>query len=141
MILSYTYNGGLAFPGSSPITFGVDNVNGESLNHLSKGLTQFYDVYFNFFELSLINGSIYTLVLTPQNKLETIKLWSGKSEIYIQSPALFGEIEIYNLMGQEIKKQPLLPGIHEIQIHHSNSLNIVNVLSNDLYITRKVFVY
>ncbi|MEZ5196932.1 MAG: hypothetical protein R2764_11155 [Bacteroidales bacterium] len=141
MILSYTYNGGLAFPGSSPITFGVDKVYGEGLNPLSKGMTQFYDVYFNFFELTLINGSVYTLVLTPQNKLETIRVWSDRGDIYIQSPALFGEIEIFNLMGQEVKKQSMLPGINEIQIHYSNSLYVVSVLSNDLYITRKVLVY
>lgn len=131
-VLSYTFNGGLPPGGSTPIYFGE--------NKDMKFETQLYDIIFNLFDLTLINGSLNMTTSISNAEIENIIIFSKGNNIYVMSPESSGNIIVYNLLGQLLIDKKIKKGTTEIPLESNNSYLFINVFINDFKLSRKLFI-
>lgn len=70
----------------------------------------------------------------------SIDIWSNDHKIYVQAPAINGDIVVFNMMGQEVIRTEIEPGLNTIPVYDNNSYYIVKVISSDVARTGKVYV-
>lgn len=94
------------------------------------------------YDLTLIDGSVSPL--TGQNKLEAesnIKIWSANQTIYVYSRENEnGNITVFNIMGQEIIRSDIEPGLNEFSVKQNSKYYIVKVTIEKNTLTKKVFL-
>jgi len=85
---------------------------------------------------------LYAPVGIGDIEASNIKIWSGTNNIYVDVPeSAYGDIFIYNLLGQEIDHTSINPGVvNTIPIENANSYYIVKVLTGNNAITEKVYI-
>ena len=127
--LIFTYNGGLGLQDSSFITF--------------QEQTYLTSQNFDFFVLTFNNGSIFSTNQVNINEPDEsdMKIWSYEQNIYVNAPdQTNGSIHIFNLIGQEVRRKPVNPGLNVISLNVANSYYIVKVVSNSNTITKKLYI-
>jgi hypothetical protein len=107
-----------------------------------------------FVQTDLLNGSYtfnytegeypfvihFTPLGTPEHDANSINIWAANQTIYVQAPATNGDIVVYNMMGQEVVKTAIQPGLNVIPMENVNTYYIVKVLGSDITETGKVFI-
>lgn len=68
------------------------------------------------------------------------KIWSKNHKIYVQSPELKGDIVVFNLMGQEVVRTKMKPGLNVLPVDYENTCFVVKVSSTSIIKTVKLFV-
>jgi hypothetical protein len=90
------------------------------------------------------NTNRFMLHFTPlgigDNLANSIDIWSNDHKIYVQAPAINGDIVVFNMMGQEVIRTEIEPGLNTIPVYDNNSYYIVKVISSDVARTGKVYV-
>lgn len=74
------------------------------------------------------------------NLANSINIWSNDHKIYVQAPEIKGDIVVVNMMGQEVIRTEIEPGLNIIPVYDRNSYYVVKVVSNDIARTGKVYV-
>ena len=70
-----------------------------------------------------------------------VNIWSNENRIYVQAPAsLNGDIVVYNIMGQEVVRTDIAPGVNVIPMDDVNTFYVVKVLTDDNAVTGKVYI-
>jgi PKD repeat protein len=82
----------------------------------------------------------FTPLGTPELSANSISIWAANQMIYVQAPATTGDIVVYNMMGQEVVRTAIVPGLNEIPMKDINTYYIVKVLGSDVTETGKVFI-
>ncbi len=58
----------------------------------------------------------------------------------VQAPSVNGDIVVFNMMGQEVIRTDIAPGINVIPMDDVNTYYVVKVLTSDNAVTGKVFI-
>jgi len=74
------------------------------------------------------------------NLANSINIWSNDHKIYVQVPEITGDIVVFNMMGQEVIRTEIEPGLNIIPVNDRNSYYVVKVVSSDVARTGKVYV-
>jgi len=74
------------------------------------------------------------------NLANSIDIWSNDHKIYVQAPEINGGIVVFNMMGQEVIRTEIEPGLNIIPVNDRNSYYVVKVVSSDVARTGKVYV-
>jgi hypothetical protein len=74
------------------------------------------------------------------NAAASINIWSNDHKIYVQSPDISGDIVVFNMMGQEVIRTEIEPGLNTIPVNDGNAYYVVKVISSDVAKTGKVYV-
>jgi PKD repeat protein len=82
----------------------------------------------------------FTPMGTPELSANSINIWAANQTIYVQTPAMNGDIVVFNLMGQEVVRTAIVPGLNQIPMKEVNTYFIVKVLGSELTETGKVFI-
>ena len=114
-----------------------DLITGEEINILEKSYTFNHTV-----------GNEAARFLLHFNSLGTVdqlakiaNIYSKDQNIFVNLPNIYnGEINIFNMMGQEVTRQGIVQGLNSIPVQENNSYYIVQVVTNEETISRKVFV-
>lgn len=70
-----------------------------------------------------------------------ISIWSNEAKIYVNVPgAINGDIVVYNMMGQEIVRTNVAPGLNVIPMNNNNAYYVVKVVSSETAVTGKVYI-
>jgi len=70
-----------------------------------------------------------------------ITIWSNDDKIYVNVPgAINGDIVVYNMMGQEIVRTNVAPGLNVIPMNNNNAYYVVKVVSSETAVTGKVYI-
>jgi hypothetical protein len=70
-----------------------------------------------------------------------INIWSGDQKIFVQTPlSARGEIAVYNMMGQEVVRTQIEPGLSTIPMSDVNKAYVVKVYTVHSAVTGKVFI-
>ncbi len=104
-------------------------------------LTQSYD--FQYTENDNPNRFIvhFTPLGTPELEANSISIWSSERNIYVTVPAtVTGDVAVYNMMGQEVVANKVIPGMNVIPVNDVNTYYVVKVRSNNIVKTEKVFI-
>lgn len=67
-------------------------------------------------------------------------IYAANHNIYVDFTSVKGEISIYNILGKEISHSVASNGLNVIPVSQGNSVYIVKVISNNVAVTKKVFV-
>lgn len=111
-----------------------DGLTGEQTDLLSGSYT------FNYTEGEYPFVIHFTALGTPELGANSINIWAANQTIYVQAPATNGNIVVYNMMGQEVVKTDIQPGLNVIPMEDVNTYYIVKVLGSDITETGKVFI-
>ena len=72
---------------------------------------------------------------------DNVNIWSSENNIYVKVPSsINGDIVVYNLMGQEVVRTDIAPGLNTIPMDHVNANYVVKVLTDDNAVTGKVYI-
>ena len=83
----------------------------------------------------------FTPLGTPELEANSIKIWSADHIIYVNVPEISnGDIVVFNMMGQEVVRTDIEPGINTISMDNVDTYYVVKVLTNDNAVTGKVFI-
>jgi hypothetical protein len=82
----------------------------------------------------------FTPLGTPELSANSIDIWSNDHNIYVQAPEINGDIVVFNMMGQEVIRAEIEPGLNIIPVSDVNTYYVVRVVSNDVTRTGKVYV-
>ena len=82
----------------------------------------------------------FTPLGTPELSVNSIDIWSNDHKIYVQAPEINGDIVVFNMMGQEVIRTEIEPGLNIIPVNDRNSYYVVKVVSSDVARTGKVYV-
>lgn len=86
----------------------------------------------------------FILHFTPlgvgENGFNNINIWSSTNNIYVQVPEITGDIVVFNMMGQEVVRTDMQPGLNTIPMSEVNTYYIVRVISDDYTVTGKVYI-
>jgi hypothetical protein len=82
----------------------------------------------------------FTPLGTPEFGANSINIWGADHNVYVQAPAINGDIVVYNLMGQEVVRTDIKAGLNVIPMDENNTYYIVKVIGNDVTETGKVFI-
>ena len=69
-----------------------------------------------------------------------VNIWSNENNIMVNAPSVNGTIVVYNMMGQEMTRTDIAPGVNVIPMDEVNTYYVVKVLTSDSAITGKVFI-
>lgn len=72
--------------------------------------------------------------------ISNIEIWTNDHKIYIQSPERKGNIVVFNMMGQDVIRTKMEPGLNILRMSNKRTFYIVKVTSTDYVRTIKVFV-
>jgi hypothetical protein len=76
----------------------------------------------------------------PESAADLVDIYSIHHDVYVSVPeSTSGEIEIFNLLGQKVAHTQITGTLNRITLENGNYY-LVRVLSNDLVVTKKVFV-
>ena len=75
-----------------------------------------------------------------QPNSEVKGIYAVDHKIYVDFNAVKGEIAIYNILGKEISRTIANNGLNIIPVTQGNSVYIVKVISDNVAVTKKVFV-
>ena len=67
-------------------------------------------------------------------------IYSYDREVYVNFTGTTGEISIYNILGQEVSTTAASNGLNILSVPQGNSVYIVKVVSDNVNVTKKVFV-
>jgi hypothetical protein len=113
-----------------------DRVTGEQTDLLTSSYTFSYTVN--------DDADRFFVHFTPlgigEDLAASIDIWSNDHKIYVQAPAINGDIVVFNMMGQEVVRTEIEPGLNTIPVYDNNSYYIVKVISSDVARTGKVYV-
>jgi hypothetical protein len=70
----------------------------------------------------------------------SINIWSNDHKIYVETPEIMGDIVVFNMMGQEVVRTEIEPGLNIIPVSDRNTYYVVQVVSSDVARTGKVYV-
>ncbi len=82
----------------------------------------------------------FTPLGTPELSANSIEIWSNDHKIYVQAPEIDGDIVVFNMMGQEVIRAEIEPGLNILPVNDRNSYYVVKVVSSDIARTGKVYV-
>jgi hypothetical protein len=82
----------------------------------------------------------FTPLGVGENFADMVNIWSSAANIYVQTPEVTGEIVVFNMMGQEVVRTDIQPGLNTIPMHDVNTYYVVKVLTSDNAVTGKVFI-
>jgi hypothetical protein len=71
---------------------------------------------------------------------EVSDIYAFDKEVYVNFTGTRGEISIYNILGQEISRTVAAHGLNVLSVPQGNSVYIVKVLTDNVNVTKKVFV-
>jgi hypothetical protein len=71
---------------------------------------------------------------------EVSNIYAFDREVYVDFEGTRGEISIYNILGQEISRTVAIRGLNVLSVPQGNSVYIVKVLTDNVNVTKKVFV-
>ncbi len=74
------------------------------------------------------------------NFADMVNIWSSQDNIYVQAPNVTGDIVVFNMMGQEVVRTDIEPGLNIIPMNAVNTYYVVKVLTSDNAVTGKVFI-
>jgi len=74
------------------------------------------------------------------NAAASINIWSNDHKIYVQVPEINGDIVVFNMMGQEVIRTEIEPGLNVLPVNDGNAYYVVKVVSSDVAKTGKVYV-
>jgi len=75
---------------------------------------------------------------TPEN---SINIWSSGHNIYVNVPETAnGDIIVFNMMGQEMLRTDIAPGLNVIPMENVNTYYVVKVLTGNIAVTGKVYI-
>ncbi|MCD4790657.1 MAG: T9SS type A sorting domain-containing protein [Bacteroidales bacterium] len=70
-----------------------------------------------------------------------INIWSSDNNIYVNIPETAnGDIIVFNMMGQEMLRTDIAPGLNVIPMENVNTYYVVKVLTSDNAVTGKVYI-
>ena len=67
-------------------------------------------------------------------------IYAFDRQVYVDFNGIRGEISVYNILGQEINRVEAGNGLNILDVPHGNSVYIVKVASDNVNVTKKVFV-
>jgi len=120
-----------------------DLVTGDEINILEESYTFSYTAdpnpenpYFKYQFLLHFN------TLGTGSQLDEItRIYSESQQIHVNLPKMYrGEIIVFNMMGQEVSRNGIVQGLNTIPINKNNSYYIVQIITDEETISRKVFV-
>jgi hypothetical protein len=83
----------------------------------------------------------FTALGTPELEANSIHIWASDRNIYVTVPAtVTGDVAVYNMMGQEVVANKVIPGMNVIPVNDVNTYYVVKVMSNNNIVTEKVFI-
>jgi hypothetical protein len=72
---------------------------------------------------------------------DDISIWSNEDKIYVNVPGTVnGDIVVYNMMGQEVVRTNVAPGLNVIPMTNNNAYYVVKVVSSETAVTGKVYI-
>lgn len=75
------------------------------------------------------------------NAANSVSIWSSENKVYVQtSNTDRGDIVVYNMMGQEVVRTDINPGMNIIPMDEVNTYYVVKVLTSDKAVTGKVYI-
>jgi hypothetical protein len=75
------------------------------------------------------------------NTLSNVSIWSGNQKIFVRTDVTAkGDITVYNMMGQEIVRTDIEPGLNTIPMYDVNTYYVVKVTTSKGVETGKVFI-
>jgi hypothetical protein len=75
------------------------------------------------------------------NLAGNVNIWSNEHKIYVQTSTTDrGDIVVYNMMGQEVVRTDIAPGLNTIPMTEVNTYYVVKVLTSDNAVTGKVYI-
>jgi hypothetical protein len=75
------------------------------------------------------------------NAANAVSIWSSDNKVYVQTATTDrGDIVVYNMMGQEVVRTDIAPGLNIIPMEEVNTYYVVKVLTNDKAVTGKVYI-
>jgi hypothetical protein len=113
-----------------------DLVTGEQTNLLTDSYSFTYNVNDNA-DRFMVH---FTPLGTPELSANSIQIWANDHKIYVQAPEMDGDIVVFNMMGQEVVRTEVEPGLNVIPVNDRNSYFVVKVLNNEIAKTGKVYV-
>jgi hypothetical protein len=75
----------------------------------------------------------------PVNE-EISNIYAFQQDVYVNFNGTRGEISIYNILGQEISRTVATNGMNVLSVPQGNSVYIVKVVTDNVSVTKKVFV-
>ncbi len=120
-----------------------DMQTGQEINILEESYT------FNYVaDPNPLNPKIEYNFLLHFNTLGTISelneitsIYSTSQKIIIDLPKSYnGEIVVFNMMGQEVARNSIAQGLNSIPVYNNNSYYVVQIITDEETISRKVFV-
>jgi hypothetical protein len=94
------------------------------------------------YDMNLDNRFIvhFTPLAVTENPADLINIYSNHKDVYVTVPAnTNGDIVVYNMMGQEVARTLIADVLNKITLDNS-AYYVVQVLSNESVVTKKVFV-
>jgi hypothetical protein len=82
----------------------------------------------------------FTPLGAPELSAASIQIWSNDHKIYVQAPEINGDIVVFNMMGQEVIRTEIEPGLNILPVSDVNTYYVVKVVSSDVARTGKVYV-
>jgi hypothetical protein len=82
----------------------------------------------------------FTALGTPELEANSINIWSADKKIFVQAPQVNGDIAVYNMMGQQMVRTEIEPGLNVIPMQEVNAYFVVKVFTSKNAVTGKVFV-
>ena len=83
----------------------------------------------------------FTPLGTPELEANSIRIWSSERNIYVSVPeTVTGDVAVYNMMGQEVVANKVIPGMNVIPVNDVNTYYVVKVMSGSNVKTEKVFI-
>ena len=71
----------------------------------------------------------------------SIDIWSNDHKIFVNVPnTINGDIVVYNMMGQEVVRTDIEPGLNTLPMDDVNTYYVVKVLTSNNAVTGKVFI-
>jgi hypothetical protein len=71
---------------------------------------------------------------------EVNSIYAFDKTVYVNFNGTRGEISIYNILGQEISRSSASNGLNTLSVPQGNAVYIVKVVSDNVNVTKKVFV-
>ena len=83
----------------------------------------------------------FTPLGTPEFEANSINIWSADHTIYVNVPGTTnGDIVVFNMMGQEVVRTDIEPGLNTLPMDDVNTYYVVKVLTSNNAVTGKVFI-
>jgi len=83
----------------------------------------------------------FTPLGTIENSFDNITIWSNENNIYVNVPSTVkGDIVVVNMMGQEVLRTDIAPGMNILPVDDVNTYYVVQVIGSEDVKTGKVYI-